>query len=146
MGDIIIRYVKLPASIKAYTLTDDNDDYNVYVNSALNSIEQKKALQHELRHIEGDHFFRGSTVASDEKEAESADFRRCGTSVKVRAVEIKPTARKDLRRMRLALGLTQYQAAKLAGIRPSLYAEYEQGSRECNGDDERKIISALAGK
>ena len=146
MGDIIIRYVPLPASIKAYTLTDDNDDYNVYVNSALNSIEQKKALQHELRHIEGDHFFRGSTVASDEKEAESTDFTRCGTAVKVRAVEIKPTARKDLRRMRLALGLTQYQAAKLAGIRPSLYAEYEQGSRECNGDDERKIISALAGK
>ena len=32
MGDIIIRYISMPASIRAYTLTDHNDDYNVYVN------------------------------------------------------------------------------------------------------------------
>ena len=51
MGEIIIRYVCLPPSIKAYTLTDSNDDYNIYVNSALNSIRQQQAVDHELRHI-----------------------------------------------------------------------------------------------
>ena len=72
MGDIIIRYVNLPVSVRAYTLTDANDDYNIYVNKELNSIEQKKAVDHEMRHINIDHFYRDSSVTSDEAEAENA--------------------------------------------------------------------------
>lgn len=67
MGEIIIRYVGLPPSIKAYTLTDSNDDYNIYVNSALSSIRQQQAVDHELRHIKADHFYSDSPVLQNEQ-------------------------------------------------------------------------------
>ena len=143
MGDIIIRYIPMPATIKAYTLTDDNDDFNVYVNSTLNSIQQKKAVEHELRHIKADHFYRDTSVCQDEKEAEKPFFRATGEKVKVRAVEIKPNPRKDIKKLRQNKGLTQYQTAKLAGISPSLYAQYEQGTMQCSESDEEKIMKVL---
>lgn len=68
MGNIMIRIVDLPTSVKAYTLTDSNDDYNIYVNSYLNSIEQKKAVEHEKQHILANHFYRESRAQTDEKE------------------------------------------------------------------------------
>ena len=148
MGDIFIRYIKMPASIRAYTLTDDNDDYNIYVNDALNSIQRQKAIDHELRHINGQHFYRATSVATDEKEAESAVFRHSKPAVetvKVKPVEIKPTPRQDLKAKRTAKGLTQHQLALLAGIRPSLYAQYEQGIRQCSEQDEEKIMTVLGG-
>ncbi len=145
MGDIIIRLVALPVSIRAYTLTDPNDDYNVYVNSALNSIEQKRAIDHEIRHIKGDHFYRRSSVVADEKEAEMAVLPQMdgSESVKVRPVEVKPSPRNDIKKKRLAKGLTQYQAARLAGIRPSVYAQYEQGLKHCPQEEENRIFKAL---
>ena len=76
MGDIIIRYVRLPASIRAYTLTDNNDDYNVYVNSALNSIERQKAIDHEIRHINGEHFYRATSGLAPTKKRPKTAFPR----------------------------------------------------------------------
>ena len=146
MGDIIIRYVRLPASIKAFTLTDNNDDYNVYVNDALNCIQQQRAIDHELKHIKGDHFFRQTSVTTDEKEAESAVFAsidKAVTSVKVKPVEIIPNPREDFKNLRHKLGLTQYQTAKLANLRPSLYAQYELGIKQCSDEDEERILAVL---
>jgi DNA-binding transcriptional regulator YiaG len=132
----------MPASIRAYTLTDHNDDYNVYVNDALNSIEQQKAINHELKHIKGEHFFRISSVATDEAEAgENTATGR--TPVKVKPVEKKRQPRDDFKKLRLSAGLSQYQLARLAGIRPSAYAEYELGIRPCPKEDERQILSVL---
>lgn len=65
---LLKKYITL--AINAYTLTDANDDYNIYVNSALNSIEQQKAVDHEVQHINAGHFYRTSSVALDEAEAE----------------------------------------------------------------------------
>ena len=144
MGDIIIRYVRLPASIRAYTLTDNNDDYNVYVNSALNSIERQKAIDHEIRHINGEHFFRATSVTTDEKEAENSFSKAVkAPAVKVKPVEIKPNPRKDFKAKRTAKGLTQHQLAMLAGVRRSVYAQYELGTRQCTKEDEEKILTAL---
>ena len=145
MGDIIIRYISMPASIRAYTLTDHNDDYNVYVNDALNSIEQQKAINHELRHIKGDHFYRVSSVATDENEADEKTFINT-PSVKVKPVEKKRKPRDYLKKLRLSANLSQYQLARLAGIRPSTYAEYELGIRPCSECDEQKILSVLIKK
>ena len=148
MGDIFIRYVRLPASIRAYTLTDHNDDYNIYVNSALNSIQRERAIEHEIRHIKGDHFYRNSDVATDEKEAEKGLFSpvKATKSVKVTPVEIKPNPRKDFKNLRVAQGLTQYQIAKLTGLRPSMYAQYEQGIRPCPPQEEQRILAVLQKK
>ena len=155
MGDIFIRYVKLPASVKAFTMTDGNDDYNVYVNSELNSIEQKKAIDHEIRHINGDHFYRETTVYTDENDAEENNDRFDGddepvvpyitrfTQLKEPPIQLNRVPRTDFKNLRSAKGLTRYQTAKLAGIRPSLYTEYELGFRLCTKDDEEKILEVL---
>ncbi len=145
MGDIIIRYISMPASIRAYTLTDHNDDYNVYVNDALNSIEQQKAINHELRHIKGDHFYRISSVTADETEADGNTVSK-SAPVKVKPIEKKRKPRDDFKKLRLSANLSQYQLARLAGIRPSTYAEYELGIRPCSEYDEQKILSVLIKK
>ena len=119
MGDIIIRLVNLPAAIRAYTLTDYNDDYNIYVNNALNSIEQQKAVDHELKHIKEDHFYRDTPVSQDEQEAESKP-------VKVTPVQVKPVA-PDFRQLRLSTGLSAYQVSKFVGISTGRYVRIEHG-------------------
>ena len=70
MGDIIIRYVNMEHSIPAVTQIDSNGDYNIYINARLGYWRQQEAKEHELRHIAGDHFYRDSSVALDELEAE----------------------------------------------------------------------------
>lgn len=68
MGEIIIRYVNMPLSVKAYTLTDSNDDYNIYINSKLGIAEQEKAKHHELSHINKNHFYLNKSVIKCETE------------------------------------------------------------------------------
>jgi len=75
MGEIIIRYVQLPRRVKAVTATDENGDYNIYVNSLYNCDSQQKAIRHELVHIDGGHFHRPTDAASDEKEAEASSVK-----------------------------------------------------------------------
>lgn len=51
-----MRLIALPLSVRAFTLTDEQGDYNVYLNCALSFEQQKKSLQHERRHIENGDF------------------------------------------------------------------------------------------
>lgn len=142
MGEIIIRYVGLPPAIKAYTLTDANDDYNIYVNSALNSIEQQKAVDHEVQHINAGHFYRTSSVALDEAEAEQP-------AVKVTPKPLPKTNNPGrpvhpvFYHLRQKSGLAAFQVAKLAGIRPSTYTQYEYCLRPCPPEDEQAIMNVL---
>ena len=133
MGDIIIRLVNLPAAIRAYTLTDHNDDYNIYVNNALNSIEQQKAVDHELKHINADHFYRDTPVSQDELEAESKP-------VKVTPVQVKPVA-PDFRQLRLSTGLSAYQVSKFVGISTGRYIRIEQGLSKPMPDELMQLTS-----
>lgn len=71
MDDIILRYVPMPVSIPAVTSTDENGDYNVYINCNLGYLAQERAKCHELEHINKNHFYRNSSVAQDEAEAEA---------------------------------------------------------------------------
>lgn len=68
MGDIILRYIPLPLSVPAYTATDSNDDYNVYINSLLSYSAQEKAKNHELEHIHRNHFHTNKPVRQCEQE------------------------------------------------------------------------------
>lgn len=56
MNDIFIRLVNLPSTVKGITVTDGNDDYNIYINAKLSPDEQEKVLEHEKRHIENNDF------------------------------------------------------------------------------------------
>lgn len=56
MGEVYVRIINLPASIKGVTVRDGNGDYNVYINSALSPDKQKETLKHEMTHIDRNDF------------------------------------------------------------------------------------------
>lgn len=68
MGEIILRYLDMPYSCKAFTATDENGDYNIYINAKLGIFEQEKAKQHELSHIQQNHFYSDKSVIKCEIE------------------------------------------------------------------------------
>ena len=41
----------LPHTVKGFTIKDDNEFYNIYINSHLCQEAQHKAIKHELTHI-----------------------------------------------------------------------------------------------
>lgn len=60
--NIIVRYIPLPVSVRAFTVPDDQGDYNVYINSSLSREQQIKSFEHEARHIRNDDFFRDESA------------------------------------------------------------------------------------
>ncbi len=69
MDEFILRLVDLPVTVNAVTVLDENGDYNIYVNARLPDEQQKKAFQHEKRHIKKDHFYKADPVELCEAEA-----------------------------------------------------------------------------
>lgn len=69
-----VRRVSLPRTVRAVTVTDPDGDYNVYLNGVLPPEVQRSALEHELRHIGGGHFYNERSVVLNELEAEEKFF------------------------------------------------------------------------
>ena len=69
LGDVNIRYVSLPHSVRAVTLPSSDGTFDVYINSDLPEELQRKALRHELEHIRRDHFYDPHSVWRNEQEA-----------------------------------------------------------------------------
>ena len=67
MKEIFIHVINLPVSVRGVTATDENGDYNIYINAGLSPEQQKKALNHELKHIERDDFERFSDIREIEE-------------------------------------------------------------------------------
>lgn len=70
MNNIFVRLIKLPTTIKGSVVKDENDDYNIYINSLISHTEQKKTLEHEMNHIRSNHFYDERSVAEKEAEAQ----------------------------------------------------------------------------
>lgn len=66
-GDIFIRYVPFPYTVKGATLPNDDGTFSIYINSDLPRAQQEKALRHELAHIREGHFYDEAPL--DEEEA-----------------------------------------------------------------------------
>lgn len=56
MNEIYVRLLALPMTIRGVTVTDDEGDYNIYINSSLTLDQQKLVLKHEMTHIERNDF------------------------------------------------------------------------------------------
>ncbi|MDD3429312.1 MAG: hypothetical protein PHG02_04835 [Oscillospiraceae bacterium] len=69
MNCIFIRGACLPSRVRGVTVKDCDDDYNVYINQRLSPDTQRKAAQHEIRHIRMDHFYDEEPVIVNEIEA-----------------------------------------------------------------------------
>jgi len=53
---IFIREMKMPLTIRAFTVPDENGDYNIYINNDLSEEAKQKSLNHEKNHIENNDF------------------------------------------------------------------------------------------
>ena len=56
MENIIIRKIKLPYDVKGFTVLDNDNDYNVYLNALYNFEMNQTALKHEIEHIQDEDF------------------------------------------------------------------------------------------
>lgn len=64
---IHIREIKMPLTVRAFTVPDSNGDYNVYINMDLSDEAKRNSLDHEKRHIENNDFSKDSSAHLIEK-------------------------------------------------------------------------------
>lgn len=63
-AEIIIRQLKMPLTIRAFTMQDENGIFNIYLNEGLSDEAKRRSLEHEKKHIrQGD--FISSKCARD---------------------------------------------------------------------------------
>ncbi len=68
--NIFIRKIPLPLGVRAFTLPDEQGDFNIYINDKLSYEQQYKSLKHELRHIMNEDFNKeisACEIENDEK-------------------------------------------------------------------------------
>ena len=53
---IFIREIKMPLTIRAFTVPDANGDFNIYINEDLSDAAKRKSLEHEKTHISRNDF------------------------------------------------------------------------------------------
>lgn len=56
MNLLFVREIKMPLSIRAFTIPDDNGDFNIYINEDLSDEAKQKSLEHEKNHIRKNDF------------------------------------------------------------------------------------------
>ena len=66
--NIYIRKIKLPMSVRAFTIPDAQGDYNIYINEALSDEQQYKSLFHEEMHIENGDFCKEEAATAIEMQ------------------------------------------------------------------------------
>lgn len=69
LGDIFIRGIELPLTVKGVTVLDCDGNFNVYINILLSYETQRNATKHEIKHIKKDHFYDYEPVIHNELEA-----------------------------------------------------------------------------
>lgn len=67
MEEMIVRLRDLPCGMNGITILDNDGNYNVYINARLSVDDQRKAYQHELRHIARDDFYNEMTIQEAEE-------------------------------------------------------------------------------
>ena len=68
MDEIFCREIPLPHSIRGFVLTDDNNDYNIYININLCDEIKQRTYRHELMHIKNGHLYGALSAAACEQE------------------------------------------------------------------------------
>lgn len=53
---LIVREMKMPATVRAFTVPDADGNFNIYINKDLSDDAKKKSLDHEKRHISRNDF------------------------------------------------------------------------------------------
>ncbi len=69
LGNVYIRGMEMPAASRG-AVVEIEDDFIVFINTALSPDLQHKTVEHELRHIRSDHFYKDEPVVVDERQAD----------------------------------------------------------------------------
>jgi hypothetical protein len=69
---MFIHLLPLPAKVYALTIPDEYGNFTIIINSNLDDLVQRRALEHELEHVSLNHFYDENGVAEDEREAEES--------------------------------------------------------------------------
>ena len=69
MNRIFLRLVPLPMTVKGVTLPDADGDYTVFINADLCPETREEVIEHEMAHIQKNHFSDVLTVVEAEQEA-----------------------------------------------------------------------------
>ena len=70
MTDTYVRFVSLPARVEGVTLPNDDGSFDIYINDRLSPARQQETLEHEMRHIRGEHFYLDMPVSRMERQAD----------------------------------------------------------------------------
>ena len=63
-----VREVSLPFEVKGIVTPNAEDDsFSIYINSRLSDDQKRKALKHEIDHIENDDFYNEKTIEEVER-------------------------------------------------------------------------------
>lgn len=54
--DYVIRLVDMPITVDGLTIKDENDIYNIYINSRICQAQRINTFRHEMKHIRKHHF------------------------------------------------------------------------------------------
>lgn len=76
MDTIIIRLIDLPLTVRGFTVKDENDDYNIYINARLSDDVRAEAFRHEVDHIRRGHFYDYKSVVEKELENKISGMKR----------------------------------------------------------------------
>ena len=75
-----VRVIDLPYKVGAMVAFDEDGFASIYLNARWSLERQKKALRHELRHIENDDVYNDKDIQTIEREA---DWQPVNTSYKI---------------------------------------------------------------
>lgn len=70
-GYVFIRYLQMPVAVEGVTIPNDDNTFDVYINSLLCPRRQKAAERHEINHIKKNHLYDCEPVIVNELEAEA---------------------------------------------------------------------------
>ncbi len=72
MNNIIVRCVPLPHSVRGTTVTDEDGNYNIYINSLLSYEARCDAYRHEFNHLKNNDFYNDDELSVIEERADKA--------------------------------------------------------------------------
>lgn len=76
MDAVIIRLIDLPETVRGFTVKDENDDYNIFINARLSADMRGTAFRHEIDHIRSGHFYDARSVAEKELETTLREIQK----------------------------------------------------------------------
>ncbi len=69
-AEYYVRLVAMPGGVDGVTVPNTDGSFDIYINSRLSEKGRQETLEHELSHIDRDHFHSARSIAAIEREAE----------------------------------------------------------------------------